>query len=76
MPLTSFSLVHLGNKTLISIIVTHATILRLVAFDVIWTVYEKVQVNNDQEKAQSERNPHSKKRGGQKLNRSEGVKYS
>ena len=28
----------------------------------------KVQVGNDQEKAQSERNSHSKDRGGKKLN--------
>ena len=30
---------------------------------------EKVQVGNDQEKAQSERDFHSKNRGGKKLNR-------
>ena len=29
---------------------------------------QKVQVGNDQEKAQSERNSHSKNRGGEKLN--------
>ena len=30
--------------------------------------YEKVQVGNDQEKVRSERDSHSKNRGGKKLN--------
>ena len=30
--------------------------------------YEKVQVGKDQEKAQSEKDPHSKNRGGKKPN--------
>ena len=30
--------------------------------------YKEVQVGNDQEKAQSERNSHSRNRGGEKLN--------
>ena len=31
-------------------------------------IYEKVQVGKDQEKAQSEKDSHSKNRGGKKLN--------
>ena len=31
-----------------------------------WTIHKKVQVGNDQEKAQSEKDSHSKNRGGKK----------
>ena len=36
--------------------------------------HKKVQVGNDQEKAQSERNSHSKNQGGKKLNWQLGTK--
>ena len=35
--------------------------------------YKKVQVGNDQEKAQSEKDSHSKNRGGKKLNQQSGT---
>ena len=35
--------------------------------DVLYTFSEKVQVGKDQEKAQSEKDSHSKNRGGKKL---------
>ena len=35
-------------------------------WDILLCIYEKVQVGNDQEKTQSEKNPHSKNRGGEK----------
>ena len=35
---------------------------------VIWHRIEKVQVGNDQENAQTERNYHSESRGGKKIN--------
>ena len=38
----------------------------------IMALHEKVQVGNDQEKAQSERDPHSKNQGGKKLNQQSG----
>ena len=36
--------------------------------DMMCSIYEKVQVGKDQEKAQSEKDPHSKNRGGKKPN--------
>ena len=38
-------------------------------YSLLQTKYEKVQVGKDQEKAQSEKDSHSKNRGGKKTNR-------
>ena len=39
---------------------------QIIAFESVWVMFKKVQVGKDQEKAQSEKDSHSKNRGGKK----------
>ena len=54
---------------LVSVTLFHSSVILPCILALIWyLVYEEVQVGKDQEKAQSEKDSHSKNRGGKKPN--------